>query len=256
MDKSITLIIQARMGSSRLPGKMLMPLLDNKSMLYWIVNRLQLNSRIKHLVVATSQSAEDLAIVAECKKLNIPCVQGSEWDVLSRFYQAALSYPADWIIRVCGDSPLINADIIDFVIDQKIALQCDYFSNGNEPPQFVEDGFCAEIFDFAHLQEAFEKADWLSEREHVTPYIKKNKNIIHAWAQFRKDYRYKLSVDTLTDFQNVQWIFNQFKDPIKDGINEVMYWMTKHPQQDWGHIDYNAGYQKSVTADKKVEKDG
>jgi spore coat polysaccharide biosynthesis protein SpsF len=256
MDKSITLIIQARMGSSRLPGKMLMPLLDNKSMLYWIIHRLKSNSRIRHLVVATSQSAEDNAIVEECKVLGIPCVQGSEWDVLSRFYKAAQAYPADWIIRVCGDSPLINADIIDFVIDQKIATQSDYFSNGNEPPYFVEDGFCAEIFSFAHLHEAYEKAEWLSEREHVTPYIKKNKQLIHAWAQCRKDYRYKLSVDTLVDFQNVQWIFNQFKDPIKDGINEVMYWMTQHPQQDWGSIDYNAGYQKSVTTDQKVEKDG
>ena len=256
MDNSITLIIQARMGSSRLPGKMLMPLLENKSMLYWLITRLKTNTSVRHIVVATSDQPDDLPIVEECQQLNIPCVQGSEWDVLSRFYKAALAYPSDWIIRVCGDSPLINGGIIDFVINEKKKRGCDYFSNGNQPPTYAEDGFCAEIFDMPLLQEAYEKAEWLSEREHVTPYIKKNKNIEHAWAQCRPDYRFKLSVDTLEDFQNVQWIFSQFKDPVHDGIEEVMHWMKEHPVQNWGHVDYNIGYQKSLQTDQKVVRDG
>ena len=120
MDHSITLIVQARMGSTRLPGKMLMPLHDGKSMLYWILTRLKTSHKIDHLVVATSILDEDLPIAEACSEMNIPCVRGSDWDVLDRFYQAALQYPSDWIIRVCGDSPLISGEIIDFVIDQKV----------------------------------------------------------------------------------------------------------------------------------------
>ena len=253
MENSITLIVQARMGSTRLPGKMLMPLHDGKSMLYWVLTRLSTSKKIDQLVVATSYLEEDLPIAQTCADMNIPCFRGSDWDVLDRFYQAALQYPSDWIIRVCGDSPLINGEIIDFVIDQKTMRQCDYFSNGNQPPEFAEDGFCAEIFSLQNLQDAHEKAEWMSEREHVTPYIKKNAQLHHAWKQFREDYKYKLSVDSLEDFKNVQWIFSQFTDPVHDGMDKVMTIMTRHPQQDWGKTEYNVGYQKSVQQDKKIK---
>jgi len=253
MDRSVTLIVQARMGSSRLPGKMLLSLHQEKSLLYWVLARLQTSQKISQIVVATSSLEEDTPIAEACEEMNIPCVRGSDWDVLDRFYQAAECYPADWIIRVCGDSPLINGAIIDFVIDQQSFRGCDYFSNGNQPPEFAEDGFCAEIFSFKELKEAQEKAEWMSEREHVTPYIKKNKNLTHAWQQYRADYRYKLSVDTLVDFENVQWIFNQFKDPLRDGMEQVMEIMLRHPQQEWGKVEYNAGYQKSLQEDKKVK---
>jgi spore coat polysaccharide biosynthesis protein SpsF len=256
MPKSVTLIIQARMGSSRLPGKMLLPLFQEKSMLYWITTRLKSATSVDHIVVATSKLDEDKSIVDACNTLHIPCVTGSDWDVLSRFYDAALQFPSDIVVRVCGDSPLINGEIIDFAIEQFHNLNTDYFSNGNEPPLFAEDGFCAEVFHFKDLKEAVEKAEWMSEREHVTPYIKKNPHLQHHWAQFRNDYRYKLSIDTREDFDNVQWLFERMKDPNHSGMDEIMELMKHHPEQHWGHVVWNAGYQKSLKEDIKIHRNG
>ncbi|MEY3598025.1 MAG: hypothetical protein RL521_447 [Bacteroidota bacterium] len=249
---SVTLVIQARMGSTRLPGKMLLPLYQNKSLLHWLIVRLKSSQLVNDVVVATSELEEDKAIVQACEELGIACSTGSDWDVLSRFFEAASCYPSDIVVRVCGDSPLINGEIVDFVIQQMIEQQVDYFSNGNEPPQYAEDGFCAEAFYFKDLKAAFENAEWMSEREHVTPFIKKNKNLRHAWKQFSPEYHYKLSVDTPEDFKQVQWIFENMHHPEKDGMKEILD-IIKIP----GSIvapakKLNEGYQKSLTEDQKV----
>jgi spore coat polysaccharide biosynthesis protein SpsF len=247
-----TLVIQARMGSTRLPGKMLLPLHQNKSLLHWLLIRVKSSKLVNHIVVATSDLQEDQAIVDICSSEGIPCVTGSEWDVLSRFYSAASQYPSDIVVRVCGDSPLINGEIIDFAIEQLITRQVDYFSNGNEPPLYAEDGFCAEAFYFKDLKAANENAEWMSEREHVTPYIKKNKNLSHAWQQFSEDYHYKLSVDTSDDFKKVKWIFENLHDPETDGMQRILE-IIHLPESIVDNAQkLNEGYQKSLIEDQKV----
>jgi spore coat polysaccharide biosynthesis protein SpsF len=89
MNQGVTIVIQARMGSSRLPGKMMMPLYQEKSLLFWLIQRVRQNQSTQNIVVATSEDIQDDPIALECNLLNIPCFRGSEWDVLSRFYHAA-----------------------------------------------------------------------------------------------------------------------------------------------------------------------
>jgi len=254
MKQNVTLVIQARMGSSRLPGKMLMPLHQGKSMLHWLIQRIQTSSCVTHVVVATSSLPEDDAIVEECNRLEVTCARGSDWDVLDRFYHAASLCPSPWVMRVCGDSPLIHGELLDFVVEEYSQRGVDYFSNGNEPPLAAEDGFCAEIFTMAHLKEAAEKAEWMSEREHVTPYIKKNPMWTKAWKQYRSSYHYKLSVDTVQDFEHVQFLFDHFADPLHAGMDEVLKLVEQNQEMFAQHDALNAGYTKSLAEDKKVNR--
>jgi spore coat polysaccharide biosynthesis protein SpsF len=240
------------MGSTRLPGKMLLPLRDNQSLLYWLIKRLQNSQYAQNIVVATSKLEEDKAIVSACKEMKVPCSVGSDWDVLSRFYEAAVLFPSEIVVRVCGDSPLIDGTIIDFAVEQLLSRKLDYFSNGNEPPHYAEDGFCAEAFYFKDLQDACNNATWLSEREHVTPFIKKNPTLKKGWAQFRSDYAYKLSVDTTQDLDQVRWIFSHLNEPASDGMDKIMAIITREDSIVLPAAKLNEGYQKSLNDDRKV----
>ncbi len=253
MNQGVTIVIQARMGSSRLPGKMMMPLYQEKSLLFWLIQRVRQNQSTQNIVVATSEDIQDDPIALECNLLNIPCFRGSEWDVLSRFYHAAQLIPNPIVMRICGDSPLISGEIIDFAIAQFSDRKVDYFSNGNEPPQFAEDGFCVELFYNKHLEEAFQQAEWLSEREHVTPFIKKNEQLKKAWQQFRENYRFKLSVDTPQDFEHVAWIFSKLQNPMTSSMDEVLSLLENNPNLFPQSAKLNEGYQKSISQDRKIK---
>jgi spore coat polysaccharide biosynthesis protein SpsF len=253
MSSGVTIVIQARMGSSRLPGKMLMPLHQEKSLLYWLIERVKQNQSTQNIVVATSDHSQDDPIETECDKLGIICFRGSEWDVLSRFYQAAQLFSNPLVMRICGDSPLLSGEIIDFAVQQFQERKIDYFSNGNEPPHFAEDGFCVELFYNKDLKDANDNAVWLSEREHVTPYLKKNNSLKKAWQQFRKEYRYKLSVDTPEDFDQVVWLFSQMTNPLTSGMDEILQIIAGHPEKFNITGKLNEGYQKSIEEDRKVK---
>lgn len=253
MNPGVTIVIQARMGSSRLPGKMLMPLHQDKSLLYWLIRRIQENKSTQDIIVATSEDSQDDALYAQCKSIGVPCYRGSEWDVLSRFYHAAQFFNNPMVMRICGDSPLLSREIIEFAIDQFLSRELDYFSNGNEPPQFAEDGFCVELFYNKDLKNAFDQASWLSEREHVTPFIKKDNRLKKAWQQFRQEYCYKLSVDTPDDFENVKWIFSQLSNPLTSGMDEILQIIQRHPEKIQPAKKLNEGYQKSLLDDRKIK---
>jgi spore coat polysaccharide biosynthesis protein SpsF (cytidylyltransferase family) len=253
MNPGVTIVIQARMGSTRLPGKMLMPLHQGKSLLYWLIERVKQNHSTQSIVVATSHDSQDDPIESECQAIGVACFRGSEWDVLSRFYTAAQTMPNALVMRICGDSPLISGEIIDFAIQQFQERRVDYFSNGNEPPDFAEDGFCVELFYNQDLKVAYENATWMSEREHVTPYIKKNAHLKKAWQQFRKEYRYKLSVDTPEDFTQVAWLFSKMTNPMNSGMDEIMKIIAENPEKINSPIKLNEGYQKSIQEDRKVK---
>lgn len=161
-------IVQARMTSTRLPGKVLLPL-GGEPMLARLVERLR---RVKHanaIVIATTTNASDDAIVALCDRLGVAHRRGSEHDVLSRYAEAAALHHADAVVRVTSDCPLIDPALIDHVIARYQVGDADYVSN-MLPPSWPY-GMAVEVFSAKALAEAHAEARQAAEREHVTPFL-------------------------------------------------------------------------------------
>ena len=253
----IMIIIQARMGSSRLPGKVLENILG-EALLKRLVVRLQPSRVDSLIVIATSTKSEDDAIEVFCQRNNILCSRGSDWDVLDRFYHAALHYGAksgDIIIRVCADNPLHSHKVVDIVLQRYFILGLDYFSNSNEAPNFLEDGFDTEVFSFDALEYAAQNASLLSEREHVTPFIKNCGKFKVGWRKCDSRYNFKLSVDTANDLALVEKIFEELSNIPDFSIAEVTELLLEKPELLKINQDstINAGYYKSLKEDRNVK---
>lgn len=197
-------IIQARMSSTRLPGKVLKEI-EGYSLLKMQIERLKLNNNLDEIVVATTDNPSDQVIIDFCKRESISFYVGSEEDVLSRYYYAAIHYDADVVIRMTADCPIIDSNVVNKVLDFFINNheKYDYVSNGLI--QSYPRGMDTEVFSFRILEEAFYNAHQSYEREHVTAYIYdetngyKLKNI-----PYDKDYsNYRLTVDTPEDLELV-----------------------------------------------------
>jgi len=165
----IIAIIQARMGSSRFPGKTLADL-AGRPMLSRVVERVSQSRAIDKVVVATSIAVGDDPIAEFCAKEGVLCFRGSEDDVLDRFYRAAKEHGADVVVRITADCPLIDAAVIDRVVERFQSGDCDYASNVLH--YTYPDGLDTEVFSMAALAEAWREAKKPSEREHVTPYLR------------------------------------------------------------------------------------
>ncbi|MBL7943674.1 MAG: glycosyltransferase family protein [Flavobacteriales bacterium] len=248
------LILQARMGSSRLPGKAMKDV-AGQPLLSQIVQRL---SRSRHActpIVATTNNAADDVIEAWCNQHQIKCYRGSEQDVLSRFYEAATTHGAqsgDTIIRICCDNPLHSHKVLDFALDEFYRLGVDYFSNSNQEPLFLEDGFDVEVTTFDALAYACQHARLSSEREHVMPFIKNCGRFKLAWRKAHGDYHHKLSVDTEDDLRAVNALFKRFENQPDFSIEEVVDLLRQHPEirQLNAASEINSGYKKSLAEDK------
>lgn len=247
-------IIQARMGSTRLPGKVLVDILG-KSLLEHCVSRLSHSKKIDKWVVATTTETADDSIEEACKSLSIDCFRGSEWDVLDRFYQTAISQKEtpNLIVRICCDNPIHHGEVVDYAINQFHLFGTEYFSNGNEGPFYSEDGITTEVFTFDSLKKAWEESKLLSEREHVTPYIKKSGKFSCAWRKYSSDYTFKLSVDTPNDLTLCQTIFTELGDNFS--IDELISFLQKKSSLLKINEDsvLGEGYLKSIKEDKIVK---
>jgi spore coat polysaccharide biosynthesis protein SpsF (cytidylyltransferase family) len=236
-------IIQARMGSTRLPGKVLREV-NGKSILQNVIDRLSPSSLLDKIVVATSTNSEDQAIEDFCLSKKILCSRGSDWDVLDRFYQTALEHGAK-----SGDK------VVDFVVGQFKTLGVDYFSNSNQEPDYLEDGFDTEVTTFDALKTAWTEATLLSEREHVMPFIKNSGQFSLGWRKANARYLFKLSVDTEADLQVAQIIFERLHHNPEFSIDEVVELLDKEP----GILELNknsiinSGYTKSLNEDRIVK---
>ncbi|HWY38944.1 MAG TPA: glycosyltransferase family protein [Bacteroidia bacterium] len=248
------LIIQARMGSTRLPGKILKEI-NGKPILQHLVERISPAKKVNKIIIATTTNTEDDATENFCKEHRYNYYRGSDWDVLGRFYEAAQPHNPKTIIRVTADCPLHSHKVIDFAIDKYHSLNCDYFSNSNNEEICLEDGFDTEVFSFSALEEAHINAKMLSEREHVTPYIKTSGNFTCKYEGYNKNYRFKLSVDSPDDFVAVSKIFEELKDKKDFGMEEVIELLAQKPEILQLNKDSvsNAGYLKSLKEDKKIE---
>ena len=169
----IAAIIQARMGSSRLPGKVLMSI-HGKPFLHHIVDRLSMSQDVEKIIIATSSSPQNNKIAELAKELEVSLFRGSEDDVLDRYYKSAKKFKVNDIVRITADSPLLDPQMVDKVVKMYIDSKniYDYVSNIH-PPSFP-DGLDVEVFSFDVLERAWKEAKKSYEREHVTPYMWEN----------------------------------------------------------------------------------
>src|SRR3989339_542512 len=167
-----SVIIQARMGSTRLPGKVMKQILG-KPLLFYLLERLKQCQNVKQVIVATTDSPQDCVIAEYVDKCGIAVFRGSENDVLDRYYQAAKVFHLGTIVRVTSDCPLLDPDVTDSVIKYFLDRgSLDLINTGQSYPE----GFDTEVFSFAALERAWQAARLKSEREHVTSYIWNNRD--------------------------------------------------------------------------------
>lgn len=164
-------VVQARMGSSRFPGKMLAPL-DGKPLLEWVLRRVARASLLAGVVLATSDDARDDALATVATRLGIAVFRGSESDVLGRFVGAARAFDADNVIRVCADNPWVDPGEVDRLAAYFVGTECDYACNHQDRlGSRYADGFGAEMLSAVLLEEISNRATEQRHREHVTLYL-------------------------------------------------------------------------------------
>lgn len=172
MPPRVVAIIQARMGSSRLPGKVLLDL-AGKPMLARVVARTSRATAVDQVLVATTSDASDDPVAACCDAMGVPCARGSTHDVLDRYYQAAKDAEADVIVRITADCPVIDPDLVDGCVKTLQEGSYDFTCN-RLPLPFTRTypiGLDTEVCTFAALQKAWDEADENFHREHVMPYL-------------------------------------------------------------------------------------
>ena len=203
-------IIQARMGSTRFPGK-IMKELNGKPILQHIVDFLKYSKMIDKVVIATTDLEEDNIVNSFAKKLEIDCFRGSSENVLERFYKCAKKFNANLILRLTADNPLINPKIIDDLINLCKHYNCDYTSNCLHPTYPYGYSTC-EVFTFSTLTKLYETQKDPKSLEHVTYFITKNPNLFTIreinTPQNLSRPSWKLSVDTPNDYFKMQKIFS------------------------------------------------
>jgi spore coat polysaccharide biosynthesis protein SpsF len=246
----ITAIIQARMGSTRLPKKVLLPLGDT-TVLGWVVRRVKESRKISEVVVATSDASEDDAIVHLCEELGVKVFRGDPTDVLDRYYQIAKQLGVKNICRVTGDCPLIDPDVIDRVATEFEKVGCDYISTGRVTSTFP-DGMDTEIFSFTALETAWKEAKLPSEREHVTPYIWNHPEKFKI-SEIKNDKdlsSVRLTIDEKSDYEVLQRIVTNVH-PLS--MDVIVQYLAKNPDIAAinGSIMRDEGYAKSLEADRR-----
>jgi len=212
-ESKIGIVIQARMGSSRLPGKVLMNL-SGKSILLHVLERIKdLKKEYKRIVI-TSLAQKDDEIEIFCREQHVLCFRGSENDVLDRYYQAAKLFKLKHIVRLTGDNPLVDADNLEFLITEHLKNSADYSSNKSEMNSGLPEGVGGEIFKFSALKKSWMDGREANHREHVNEYILENPHKFKILVIKIKDKELvkcrnlRLTVDTKKDFEFVENIIN------------------------------------------------
>jgi len=237
----IVAIVQARMGSSRLPGKVL-KLINGIPVIELLLLRLSKSKLIDQIVLATSNTDTDIPLADHVRKLKFSCSQGSENDVLERFYDAAREHNADVVVRITGDCPFVDADLVDQVIEGYLSSEVDYFSNVT-PPTYP-DGLDVEVFSFRVLEQSHFEGQESHEREHVTPYARFSGLFQTGNMESGEDFSHiRLTLDEPDDFILIDKIFNYFSPDIHFTWSEVLNLRAHMPDifEINKHIDRNEG---------------
>lgn len=250
----LTAIIQARMDSTRLPGKVMKKILG-RPILWYLINRLQQAQLIDKIIIATTDKENDSPILELAKSLGLDSYAGSENDVLDRYYQTAKKYGAETIARITADCPLIDPALVDNVIRQYLENtdNLDYVQSGISYPDGIVE---TSVFSFALLEKAWREAKLPSEREHVTPYFWKNPHLFRVLTiENNEDLSdMRLTVDDDADFQLVSELFrNLYREGEIFHMGEILDLLKERP--DLLKLNEqtvrNEGYLESLKRDTK-----
>lgn len=253
----INIIVQARMGSTRLPGKIMMKVKD-KPLLSYLVKQISHSIKYDNLIIATTNLESDEEIVNFCNLNNIEIFRGSENDVLDRYYKCAKKYDSDIIVRITSDCPLIDPTLIDECISEFQKNHFDYFSNINKKinEKWIYDlsgyplGFGVEVFTFNTLKTTWENAKNNFDREHVTQFILDNPRLFHI-GNMENAYDYsnlRLAVDYQVDFDLIKIIIENFPENEVFSIKKIINFFKKNPSyiQLNSHIKFDEVYKKHL----------
>lgn len=232
---STALIVQARMTSTRLPGKVLMPL-GGRPMLACLVERLRRVSLADRIIIATTTNATDDVIAKFCEDNAVDCYRGSEHDVLSRYAEAAQHYGADTVVRITSDCPLLDPALVDRVISAYRDGDVDYASNMIEPTWPY--GMAVEVFSRNVLLDAHNESVDAAEREHVTPFIywHPERYVLKSVKLDRNLSDHRWTVDTPEDYELIKLIYTEvYPNNPEFNMEDVLAVMDRHP--DWKKIN-------------------
>jgi spore coat polysaccharide biosynthesis protein SpsF len=230
-------IVQARMGSSRLPGKVLEPVAGHP-MLWHIVDRLRRAPGVAEVIVATSTSESDVALKALCATIGVTCFAGSELDVLDRFYRAAESGAADPVLRITADCPFVDPELVGKVLALYQRGGYDYTAAATGCVAFYDDGLKypdgldVECFSFEVLARAHSETSVRSDREHVTPYLYRSKKFRVGLVPAEGDWgKLRWTVDHAADLELVRQVYDALYRPDRAfTMRDILTYIASHPE--------------------------
>ena len=258
---TITAIIQARIGSFRLPGKVLKKI-NREPMLYHVIKQTKNARLIDEIIIATTNLKEDNKIVNYCKSKKIKCFRGSSKDLLDRYYKCAKKFNVDILVRITSDCPLIDPDLIDKTIKKFLEKKFDYVSNNidkkngnwiNSTCNFPQ-GMTVEVSNFKNLEKAWKNAKKPSEREHVFPYIQFNSKFSKFSIKSKEKLDFiRCTVDRKEDLNFVKKIMEKLPKTKIFHIKEIKEIVKNNPKlvNINKNITFDEGYIKSIDEDKK-----
>ncbi len=250
----IIAILQARMGSSRLHGKVLLKI-KGKTLLELYLDRVKQSSLIDKIIIATTTKSPDDAIWQLAVNLGVDCFRGSEDDLLDRFWQCAKKYKADVVVRFTADDPFVDHQVIDRGIGIFNENQVDFVTNHFEPT--YPEGLDIEVYSIDALERSWREAKLRSEREHVFPYIQNHQNLFNI-INFRQDSDYshlRWTIDHDCDFEMTKIIYDYLYDDKPIFLqNDILSLLEKHPEiaEMNSHINRKEGVNKTKANDMVV----
>ena len=242
----IIAITQARTGSTRFPNK-IMNKIEDETLLSIHIKRIKESKKIDSIIIATTNKKNDDIIEVESNNLNVSCYRGEEEDVLDRFYQAARPYSPDFVVRLTSDCPLIDSSLIDMIIDATVNSNADYCSN--TLIESYPDGQDVEVFSFKSLRKAWEESVMTSDREHVTPYMKKNFKVLNIHSNNMEFNKVRMTVDEPSDFVVIKMLVDKLGLSVKWQDYANLYLNDKIISDYNSSITRNEGYIKSIKKD-------
>lgn len=251
-DQKIGCIIQTRMGSTRLPGKVMLNIDGKNPIIYYVIKQISESRLCDQIVIATTTLSEDEKIIKFAKNMSIACFRGSVEDVLDRYYQCAKIFSFSTIIRITSDNPLIDPKLVDDAILFYKSNSYDYVTNCK--PRTFPQGTEVEIFSFNALEKIWKNARKLSEREHVTPYFYNNPKQFKIF-NIRNDEdlsHLRWTVDKMEDLEFIKNIVSKIKkSPIL--MSDILKLLKMEPELININKNYvmDEGYLKSLKKDQK-----